>query len=301
MIQTQDGAMMLWIGDKEDRADVDRFALYYSVYDANTFVWSEPALVEDNGTADFSPTIVTDGTDIYVSWADMKSSYGNSVDIEAGMKQMEIKVAKYNAQSGTFDAVYSVTNNNTIDVAPELKMTEDGMGVFWTECDMNAIMGAENGVTNLKYALLDNKGTLSTVKTIQSGITGFGQLKVGNFDGYDYAYTVLQNTYTDDVQDKQLVLGKINGETKIIARGTIGDFSFNTATQEELFFYQEASNLKYMTTSEESNVIDSEFSGSEIFVVDKNGKTSLVYTTSEGSEAVIGFYDYNGNEYFNEV
>ncbi len=297
MIPTQDGAMMVWIGDKEDRADVDRFALYYSVYDASTFAWSEPALVEDNETADFSPTIVTDGTDIYVAWADMKASYGNSVDIEDGMKQMEIKVAKYNAQSGAFDAVYCVTDNNAIDVTPELKMTEDGLVVFWTECDMNAIMGAEQGITNLNYALLDKNGTLSSMKTIQSGIAGFGQLKAGDFGDYDYAYTVLKNTYTDDVQDKKLILGTISGETNTVAEGMIGDFAFNTATQEELFFYQEGSNLKYMTTSEESKVIDSAFTGSEIFVVDKNGKTSLVYITSEEGKAVIGCYDYNGTKW----
>ena len=46
-------AVLFWLEDASDRADINRYRLVYSVFDGRR--WSDPVPVYDDGTADFAP------------------------------------------------------------------------------------------------------------------------------------------------------------------------------------------------------------------------------------------------------
>ena len=59
--------LMLFIGDVTTRSAVNRTGLFYSIYDGTE--WSEPALVDDDGTLDDYPEAIDLGDKILVAWS----------------------------------------------------------------------------------------------------------------------------------------------------------------------------------------------------------------------------------------
>lgn len=118
----KDKALLIYLDDDSSRNDLDRSVLKYMIYDANTNTnqWSTPRVLQDDGTADFSPNMVDiDNEKIIVSWASRKTPVNDSTPKANLLKDMEIYSVFFDKASGTFKTIEQLTNDDYYDYYPK--------------------------------------------------------------------------------------------------------------------------------------------------------------------------------------
>lgn len=84
-------AVLFWLEDASDRADINRYRLVYSVFDGRR--WSDPVPVYDDGTADFAPRAVVSGGDVYLLWQNADQEFSGTVDSSEYARSMDLYAA----------------------------------------------------------------------------------------------------------------------------------------------------------------------------------------------------------------
>lgn len=81
MVMAGDTKMIFWTEGDPQRAAINNYKLVYSIYHAADDTWSAPETVADDGTADFAPSVVSDGEQIYVAWQNISREFANDADL----------------------------------------------------------------------------------------------------------------------------------------------------------------------------------------------------------------------------
>ncbi len=114
-----DKLLMVFIDDDTERSDVNKRALYYSVYDGAA--WSEPVLVDDDGTPDDYPMLYNMGNgEIFVAWSSADRALADGETVEDALKAMNIKTAFFDTQTLTMGEVTQVTKTTEEDYAADV-------------------------------------------------------------------------------------------------------------------------------------------------------------------------------------
>lgn len=112
-----DGGKILcvFICDDDSRSIVNKRALHYMIYDGSGN-WSEPQLVDNDGTLDDYPNLsdLGDGR-ILVTWSSADKELENGATVEDALKSMNIKAAFFKKDSCTFGNVMQVTKTTDGD------------------------------------------------------------------------------------------------------------------------------------------------------------------------------------------
>ncbi|MDD3174085.1 MAG: leucine-rich repeat domain-containing protein [Herbinix sp.] len=134
--------MMVWTADIKNRPTGNHTAVVYSIYDEISMTWSEPVIIDDDGTADFEPSLATKGDDIYIVWMDSKNNNftGDSTLAEIAAS-CEICVAVYNSVSKSF-SVSTLTDNVYIDMKPAITIVNDSAYIAWVSNYNNDILSS---------------------------------------------------------------------------------------------------------------------------------------------------------------
>ncbi len=153
MVTTDDGlTMMVYVADIEERSTGNHTAVVYSIYDSENKTWGVPKILDDDGTADYYPDIITDGKDIYVAWTDnSRDDFSEDVSLEEMAETCETSVAKYDIEKETF-SVHTLTSNDSVDIRPILGILDGKIGVIWLNNDNSDILNFE-GDNSLFYSL----------------------------------------------------------------------------------------------------------------------------------------------------
>lgn len=116
-----DKILMTYIGDVANRSDINRTGLFYSIFDGS--LWSEPQLVEDDGTLDDYVDAFDLGDQILVSWSSADRVLDDETTAAEALTALDIKTAFFDKASGTFGAVTQLTHTTdgdyTADVSPK--------------------------------------------------------------------------------------------------------------------------------------------------------------------------------------
>lgn len=159
---SEDGTkMMVYVSEQPERTKGNHTAVSYSIWNEDENKWSEPKIIEDDGTADFYPDIKAVGNDIYVAWTDAnRNDFSEDTEFDEMAQDCEISVAKYDSVHDTFTTT-KLTNNSHFDFRPSLGTWQDGkVGVIWTRGQRDE--STEDSLLNLSgrnevvYALCNN-------------------------------------------------------------------------------------------------------------------------------------------------
>ena len=116
----KDKALLIYLDDDSHRSDLDRSVLKYMIYDVNSNQWSTPQVLQDDGTADFSPNMVDlDSEKIVVSWASRKTPVNNDTPKANLLKDMEIYSVFFDKETSTFRTITQITNDDYYDYYPK--------------------------------------------------------------------------------------------------------------------------------------------------------------------------------------
>lgn len=191
-------------------ADVSRGAnnatvVKYSIYDESAGTWGEPVKLDSNDTADYQPQLYLIGQDIYLTYQDCSNVYGDddNTRIEDLVKQQNIRTAKFNRQTRTFEIV------NTIDAADKYRScqtagTMNGAAVTaWVENSGKDIFN-QNDTNEIWYSTYDGTSWNTPEKEI-TGAKCVTALAVTD-SGIAYVSDTDMNLNTDE--DKVLYIGE---------------------------------------------------------------------------------------------
>lgn len=151
--------LLVWVDDDISRSDINGSALYYSYYNGSQ--WSEPAIVDNDGTADFNPQLKNVDNVIYLVWENVGKVHDEDVEIDEFAKSMEIKYATYDKSSNAFINITSLTNNEYIDTAPIINDTSKGAVISWITNTGDSVFTAEN-CHGIAYAQVNGSEIVAT-------------------------------------------------------------------------------------------------------------------------------------------
>lgn len=141
LVQLSDGRMlMVWVHDDGSRSDENRTALYYSIYNGDS--WSEPRIVRDDGTGDFSPRLASDGSNVYLVWQNCTQIYESGVTLETMLETTELCFSRFTT-SGTFTAPTVIDDAGRYQSEIDIAANNGEATVVWKENSANDLWGDE--------------------------------------------------------------------------------------------------------------------------------------------------------------
>ena len=152
--------LLAWVYDDPNRDPSDpnslnRTEIVFS--ECREGLWTEPVAIDNDGTADFSPQLVTlpDGSVICV-WENARQWLPDDANLTEMAATMEILAAHYDRASGTWTA-QTLTDNGHLDRTPRIASAADGTAIaVWIENEENDILGLDPNAANvIRYSLWD--------------------------------------------------------------------------------------------------------------------------------------------------
>ncbi len=248
LVQFGDTMLMAWIEDCADRDAYNRMRLVYSVYDTETGAWKEPQAVADNGTSDAAPSLATDGENVYIAWQniDYTISTADTETVNLLMENAEIRLAKYNTETGCFENAITVTDNATYDYAPKVTVNNGIAEVYWVN---SSSLDFDAGT--LSICKSDFYGSTETV------LSGLNYIHSVDSNGTDISYTMDKDGDTSTTTDVKVYTN--SEQVSVDYEGVETSCLYSTYAMldgKKTLFYVDDYNLCYIQDGEEKVVFE---------------------------------------------
>lgn len=280
MVQLDDGTqIMIWIGGATDRVSPNLTAVYYS-YRTSGSAWSTPALLADDGTADFMPILAASGNAAWVVWQNANTVFTEAEmeDAETAMPKtaaaMEIYVAQFNGTG--FDNVVSLTENDIYDNSPVLAVHGDEAAVYWLQSASNDLLGTDSETCVMRSVYDGSSWSAAELlyqasTPIKSLVTGWGT------DGARYALALDVDGDMETTVDMELVVDGVQFTDNVVI-DSAPVFSAGV-----LYWYQDGTIVSENGDGilpEGTSLHTDQF---RIYTDAATGDTAIVYTNANGT------------------
>ena len=286
--------MMVWTADITTRSTGNHTAVVYSIYDESTKQWSEPVIIEDDGTADFYPDVATDGQNIYVIWMDSsRSDFSANSSLTDIAASCDISVAMYSPAEEQFTTA-SLPSNSGVDFYPVIASVNGNVYATWLGNSQNDILTLAG--TNTVYSASYSSGSWSSVQTVATYNKPVAGLTVGNAGGNAaLAFTVDTDGDVSTTADMEIYCGAIGSAPKALTSNAAQEqgLQFARIANSPVLAWYEDGNLCYSGNLSSVNTITGPEAGFTPYfsIVDCGGESVLISIVAgeDGSE----MYMYN--------
>lgn len=226
--------MMVMNADRSNRSTGNHIAVVYTIYDPDTDKWTEPKVVDDDGTADGEAEVATDGENVYIVYPDVSKELDEDATLLDVLENTEIELAKFDPETDTFEYA-TLTDDGNMDSAPAISVTEDGTAVTWVSGDSESLFNENGKDMTVKHVAVDKNLNAGAVTDIAqtNGITGSSVS--GSVSGRDVV------AYTDNAVDSADY-----GDVFVCEPGTAAKKIFDAEGEATTY------NLKYSTVFSEN-------------------------------------------------
>ena len=297
IVALDDGTiLMIHTTDLSERKTGNHTAVVYSLYNRESGKWSKPEKVEDNGTADYYPTLATDGKTAYVAWVDSNSdSFSADASMEAIASSCEIKVAKFDADTKTFLESQTLSDNDCADIMPSLAVKDGVAYITWISNSANDVLTlSENNSVYCGYC----KDSKWKTEKLFSQSLPIEKVKIGVLnDKIQIAYLADKDGNVETTEDTEVnILDVLSQENRHSYSGkSITDLEFSSLGGENALFVTEEKGLKYTKNADEYSVLlDTENSGCTQYNIVPRGDSTLILgskVSDKGSDIVGYIYE----------
>lgn len=229
MVKAGEEVYRFWIGDIEERSDANYMAVVYSRYDSINGNWSEPEILADNGTGDYSFHVAVAGTDIYVIYQEAKKEYtdeefeaiktmGSADAIALLTGDSRVAIAKVNGADGTAEDIGVIYEDASPTgalgaLSPRISVNGKSAEAVWYSNSNNNILGqcenteaGENTVYHAEISL-DTGKVVGEIKHFSVGQNALTSLDVGMLNGsQQIAYVLDLDDDLTTISDRELYL-----------------------------------------------------------------------------------------------
>lgn len=311
--QLSDGNLiMVWMDDVIERNDINRTALFYSIYNHWYGQWSEPQIISDDGTADFSPILKKLGDEIYLVWNNANTQFDNDASYEDVIKSTEICISEFDGAN--FGNVTFITNNQYMDVVSSLNCLDGKPTITWVTNTQNDIAGQFGNNSIYISELIDgewkNKLIANELQSVNSAVAVYENHKTVVYYSMDTDNSFLT---TNDIE----IFKCSNGIIEQITNNSVND-TYLVSTDSKVFWNCGGSitdgqsvykcdglysDFQILFDGENYIAVYSTFDNSEfssIYTVNCSNSTESVAFESECFYGTIGdfsaVYDFETNE-----
>lgn len=234
---TNDGPVVVYVADAEQLGDTTRDAANRSVLAYTRLVngtWTSPRIIDTTSDkhknfADYSPSVTTDGENLYVAWLAADSKIENGATIGEVGKKLDVNVAtiakgaNIAADSITVETVYEESNaDGTMPAGPKAVKVGDEMYVGWYTNQTSGSSGEVIGLAGTHAVRLFKRNADGTWAQNASATTSSGAMTsfdVGVYGGKAAAAWSFDDKFTSESAETSL-----NG-TKTIASSVVSTLS----------------------------------------------------------------------------
>ncbi|MCU1350681.1 MAG: hypothetical protein JWO56_3711, partial [Acidobacteria bacterium] len=110
--------VLAWVADLPSRSSANRTVINTSRYADGR--WSDPALADDDGTADFHPIVTAAGAGALMAWENEHRVLPDNTTSDAALQNLEIAVAELPAGESAWRNVRHLTSNGYLDRSPQV-------------------------------------------------------------------------------------------------------------------------------------------------------------------------------------
>ena len=285
----------VWIADDGSRTTGNHSQLVYSLYNEADNTWSAPAAVWNDGTADFTPQMVSDGTNAYVVWVDANTVFDENVTTEQMAAACEISYAKLSVDengNGTVSQQRRLTENSSLDFQPSVAVDANGVHIAWIRNAANDLL-AQSGTNAIMYCTETGSET-----ELHSLATPISSLAIGCMNGnVCVACCSDEDGDAATVDDVKTYFGTVGGSFAAITEG-----ASNSSAVSFMRFGSEGNKLFFMNNSilysYDGNAIKQYDSvtepGNDYSIInDGSNTTYLLYNANNGdnSQLYLRIYD----------
>ncbi len=193
-----DGTMVLvWVDAVDSRDESNMTALYYSVKKPSDATWSEPRMVDNDGTGDHMPvlTLSASGTPVVV-WQDNKTAWTSEPTLEAQAADIDLAAAVYDTTTDSFGTAAQITTGNTkYETAVQLAQEGTGVAAYWIESTAENLLLDDGNVSICKSSWdgtsWATNSKVADVTLPEGGMNGFA---AGTVNGTPYVAYAEGNT-----------------------------------------------------------------------------------------------------------
>ena len=167
VVRTGDTVMLFYLTDAgAERTDADRSMLVYSIWDSEKENWSEPKPVLDDGTADFSLDIYSDGSKVYAVWQNAEESLAGELTLNEIADRLTLHAAVYDPEAeetGFIDLGAIESKNGLFQQQPQITVDGDIVSVYWHENEQDNVLGLSGTNRIYQAVLADADATYNSI------------------------------------------------------------------------------------------------------------------------------------------
>ncbi|MDR7870915.1 MAG: Ig-like domain-containing protein [Tissierellaceae bacterium] len=310
LVENNNEKWLVWVDDNPKRDAINRTELRYTVLQNGE--WSKISQINDDGTADFAPTVATMGNGVLMAWQNI----GKVIEGE------ELKNSLYNSEISVTQDVYSqtnikseiitLTNDDKVDHSPKIASNNEKAILVWTKSEGlsfslnrdNELLAPKN--TDSLYFSRWDDGNWSVPQEIEGGLPTVvdSNLYMNDRDGL-LLYTLDMDNDFSTMEDREIFARIYDSglwqEAVQITNNNLVDSNPQAVYLNNQWFitWIQDGNIKYMDSlhgSEKEPEFTKNIQNNYQLVLGKD-LVALVYRTiNENGEQQIGasFYDvYN--------
>lgn len=263
-----DGTMMaVWTGYDSSRSGMNALCLYYSRYDGSS--WSEPAVLDNDGTLDCGFTLREINGAPCVVWENASGAIESSDDLDAVAAKMSISAARY--VDGAF-VIERVSDAAGADMMPDVCAVNDGLAVVWLRNESGDLF-ANDGTNKIVCRTMTGEGW-SEESVLYSGLNSADSLAVGS------SGDTLQVAYSMDTDGDLTTSADM--EVYINGSAATSDSVIDSGVQYEngqLYWYKDGA---LMCGGSEMVPAASKLRSDRYQVVEGSGVKAVLFTQSNG-------------------
>ena len=211
-----DSAIMVFTTDDSTRNAANRTMLVWSQYDPYSTTWSAPQPVLQDGTADYHPSIVSDGSGgAYVVWQNARSVISDDMSGEATAAALDISVAHIDENGEVTNLGFVTDDSTTYESMPAIGFAEGQPVVTWSSNALSQLHGLQ-GTHQIFKAIRNGNGWNSTaVYETTDTVTA---LSAGSLQGSSIAWSTDADGVLNSMEDSRVFV-ESNGEVIVVAEG----------------------------------------------------------------------------------
>ena len=306
LVETDNGLKMLvWNADIESRSTGNHIAAVYSVLNESTGIWSEPKIIDDDGSTDGYITAAAYGDKIYLAWTDEnRSDFTSEAEMSDFAAGCEISTAVYDEKTDTFD-VQTLTSDSYADLKPVVYAGEKGICTAWIKNQSNDILKM-SGINSVYYSAYSGQNGWSEAAEYASFEKPVNGLDIGILgSGITLAYSVDTDGEAGTVQDRDIYIGSPGGQQSRLTQNESAELNPQFAElngDNILVWYQDGSIFVYNGDSVTeytggADSISSNFSiaNNTLFSVIANDEGSRLYRSEFGEGCITGSSEISDN------
>lgn len=152
--------MLVFIDTDSSRGELERNVLKFANY--RNGYWSNPTVIQNDGTADFQPSVADAGDNVAVTWISSDPNAEKTGDPTQYLTTMEVYTALVNKTTGEVGEITRLTNDTYYDYSPTVvyDSTTGDMAVYYIKSSVGgSFLETANSFTNdciITYMLYDN-------------------------------------------------------------------------------------------------------------------------------------------------